>query len=169
MYHNAILCAVFLAGGCVSFRYMVHNPPPPSKRSSPSSSIDGCIYRQGPVVVSKIIDFQNTANPFHSIPIFFHHVRIIMKKARALRIQISRDTLILFNNSSKSKSTNSHDINPSSLNILLPPAYQLHWPSVVVAMRYMNWDLLLFPNASRVPLQEFKGACYVTPDPGRLA
>lgn len=30
MYHNAIFCdmgAVFLAGGCVSFRYMVHNPP----------------------------------------------------------------------------------------------------------------------------------------------
>lgn len=70
MYHNAILCAVFLAGGCVSFRYMVHNRSPP-KRSSPSSSIDGCIYRQGPVVVSKIIDFQNTANRLHSMPIFF--------------------------------------------------------------------------------------------------
>lgn len=141
----------------------------PSKRSSPSSSIDGCIYRQGPVVVSKIIEFQNTANPFHSIPVSFHHVRMIMKKARPLMIPISRDALILFNNSSKSRSTSSHDINPKSLNILLPSAYQLHWPSVVVAMRYMNWDLLLFPNGSRVPLQEFQIACYVTPDPGRLA
>lgn len=33
-------------------------------------------------------------------------------------------------------------------------------------MRYMNWDVLLFPNGSKVPLQEFKSACYITQDPG---
>ncbi|KAL9584973.1 MAG: hypothetical protein Q9212_001795 [Teloschistes hypoglaucus] len=31
-------------------------------------------------------------------------------------------------------------------------------------MRYMNWDVLLFPADSRVPLQEFKTACHVLYD-----
>lgn len=33
-------------------------------------------------------------------------------------------------------------------------------------MRYTNWDVLLFPEGSKVPLQEFKTSCYVTEDPG---
>lgn len=33
-------------------------------------------------------------------------------------------------------------------------------------MRYINWDILLFPDGSKVPLQEFKTRCYVTEDPG---
>ncbi|KAL8629330.1 hypothetical protein Q9189_004979 [Teloschistes chrysophthalmus] len=32
-------------------------------------------------------------------------------------------------------------------------------------MRYMNWDVLLFPADSRVPLQEFRTACHVLYDP----
>ncbi|KAJ6151824.1 hypothetical protein N7470_006952 [Penicillium chermesinum] len=31
-------------------------------------------------------------------------------------------------------------------------------------MRYENWDILLFPEGSRVPIQEFKTQCYVTKD-----
>ena len=34
------------------------------------------------------------------------------------------------------------------------------------AMRYMNWDVLLFPDGSKTPLQEFKTNCFVTQDPG---
>lgn len=33
-------------------------------------------------------------------------------------------------------------------------------------MRYTNWDVLLFPEGSKTPLQEFKTSCYVTDDPG---
>ncbi|KAI4172000.1 MAG: hypothetical protein LQ343_003909 [Gyalolechia ehrenbergii] len=31
-------------------------------------------------------------------------------------------------------------------------------------MRYLNWDVLLFPEQSRVPLREFKTTCHVTYD-----
>ena len=31
-------------------------------------------------------------------------------------------------------------------------------------MRYENWDILLFPEASRVPIQEFKTQCFVVKD-----
>lgn len=33
-------------------------------------------------------------------------------------------------------------------------------------MRYENWDVLLFPEGSRIPLHEFKTQCYVTKDTG---
>ncbi|THC88176.1 hypothetical protein EYZ11_012376 [Aspergillus tanneri] len=33
-------------------------------------------------------------------------------------------------------------------------------------MRYENWDVLLFPESSKVPLQEFKTQCFVTKDTG---
>lgn len=33
-------------------------------------------------------------------------------------------------------------------------------------MRYQNWDVLLFPELSKIPLQEFKVACSVIQDPG---
>ena len=32
-------------------------------------------------------------------------------------------------------------------------------------MRYANWDVLLFPDGSKAPLQEFKTGCYVVQDP----
>lgn len=38
-----------------------------------------------------------------------------------------------------------------------------------VRMRYTNWDVLLFPEGSKVPLQEFKTGCYVTEDPGTFS
>jgi hypothetical protein len=31
-------------------------------------------------------------------------------------------------------------------------------------MRYRNWDVLLFPAGSKVPIQEFKTQCFVTKD-----
>lgn len=31
-------------------------------------------------------------------------------------------------------------------------------------MRYENWDILLFPEGARVPIQEFKTQCFVTRD-----
>lgn len=31
-------------------------------------------------------------------------------------------------------------------------------------MRYENWDILLFPEGSKVPVQEFKTQCFVTKD-----
>ncbi|KAF2268301.1 hypothetical protein CC78DRAFT_613494 [Lojkania enalia] len=31
-------------------------------------------------------------------------------------------------------------------------------------MRYENWDVILFPRNSHIPIQEFKTACYVTQD-----
>jgi hypothetical protein len=34
-------------------------------------------------------------------------------------------------------------------------------------MRYENWDVLLFPAGSKVPLQEFKTQCFATRDLGR--
>ena len=34
-------------------------------------------------------------------------------------------------------------------------------------MRYQNWDVLLFPEVSKVPLQEFKTSCHVIHDHGR--
>lgn len=33
-------------------------------------------------------------------------------------------------------------------------------------MRYENWDVLLFPEDSKVPIQEFKTQCFVTKDRG---
>jgi hypothetical protein len=33
-------------------------------------------------------------------------------------------------------------------------------------MRYQNWDVLVFPDQCKVPLQEFKTACQVIQDPG---
>ncbi|KAL4762353.1 uncharacterized protein BDW70DRAFT_167155 [Aspergillus foveolatus] len=35
-------------------------------------------------------------------------------------------------------------------------------------MRYENWDVLLFPAKSKVPVQEFKTQCFVTRDRGTL-
>ncbi|KAJ4551931.1 hypothetical protein HRR78_003497 [Exophiala dermatitidis] len=32
--------------------------------------------------------------------------------------------------------------------------------TLIVAMRYQNWDVLLFPGGSRVPIQEFDTKCY---------
>ncbi|KAI9719284.1 MAG: hypothetical protein M1812_003614 [Candelaria pacifica] len=32
-------------------------------------------------------------------------------------------------------------------------------------MRYQDWDVLLFPEVSRVPIQEFKTGCFVVQDP----
>ena len=49
-----------------------------------------------------------------------------------------------------------------------PSAYLLHsfpYPQQQI-MRYMNWDVLLFPDGSKVPLQEFKTGCFVTQDLG---
>ena len=31
-------------------------------------------------------------------------------------------------------------------------------------MRYDGWDVILFPKESHIPIQEFKTACYVSPD-----
>lgn len=31
-------------------------------------------------------------------------------------------------------------------------------------MRYRNWDILLFPEGSKAPIQEFKTQCFVTKD-----
>jgi hypothetical protein len=36
-------------------------------------------------------------------------------------------------------------------------------------MRYQNWDVLLFPDLSKIPFQEFKTSCSVVQDPGKLA
>jgi hypothetical protein len=33
-------------------------------------------------------------------------------------------------------------------------------------MRYQNWDVLVFPDQSKIPLQEFKTACQVIQDQG---
>jgi hypothetical protein len=33
-------------------------------------------------------------------------------------------------------------------------------------MRYQNWDVLLFPDLSKIPFQEFKTSCSVIQDPG---
>ena len=33
-------------------------------------------------------------------------------------------------------------------------------------MRYTNWDVLLFAESSKVPIQEFKTNCFAIPDPG---
>jgi hypothetical protein len=34
-------------------------------------------------------------------------------------------------------------------------------------MRYQNWDVLLFPDKSRIPIQEFKTSCHVIQDSGK--
>lgn len=33
-------------------------------------------------------------------------------------------------------------------------------------MRYDNWDVILFPRDSLVPIQEFRTACYASQDEG---
>lgn len=33
-------------------------------------------------------------------------------------------------------------------------------------MRYQNWDVLVFPDSSKIPMQEFKTSCQVIQDPG---
>jgi hypothetical protein len=50
-----------------------------------------------------------------------------------------------------------------------PGILYLYLPYVVPTfqspnMRYRNWDVLLFPGASKVPIQEFKTQCFVTKD-----
>jgi len=35
-------------------------------------------------------------------------------------------------------------------------------------MRYQNWDVLLFPEGSRTPIQEFKTTCHAAKDLGQL-
>jgi hypothetical protein len=34
-------------------------------------------------------------------------------------------------------------------------------------MRYQDWDVLVFPELSKIPLQEFKTSCQVIQDPGK--
>lgn len=34
-------------------------------------------------------------------------------------------------------------------------------------MRYQNWDVLLFSDKSKVPIQEFKATCHVIQDSGK--
>jgi hypothetical protein len=34
-------------------------------------------------------------------------------------------------------------------------------------MRYDNWDVILFPKDSHVPIQEFKTACYNVQNAGK--
>lgn len=34
-------------------------------------------------------------------------------------------------------------------------------------MRYQNWDVLLFPGHSRIPIQEFNSACHILLDQGK--
>ncbi len=36
-----------------------------------------------------------------------------------------------------------------------------------VKMRYQNWDVLIFPDLSKIPFQEFKTSCSVIQDPGK--
>jgi hypothetical protein len=31
-------------------------------------------------------------------------------------------------------------------------------------MRYDDWDVILFPKDSHIPIQEFKTACYASPE-----
>ena len=35
-------------------------------------------------------------------------------------------------------------------------------------MRYIDWDVLLFPEGSKIPLQEYKTGCFVTQDLGKF-
>lgn len=35
------------------------------------------------------------------------------------------------------------------------------------SMRYQNWDVLLFPGHSRIPIQEFNSACHILFDRGK--
>lgn len=36
-------------------------------------------------------------------------------------------------------------------------------------MRYDNWDIILFPEDSNIPIQEYKTACYFSHDEGKVA
>lgn len=35
-------------------------------------------------------------------------------------------------------------------------------------MRYQDWDVILFPESSNIPFQEFRTACFCAQDPGML-
>jgi hypothetical protein len=34
-------------------------------------------------------------------------------------------------------------------------------------MRYDNWDIILFPEKSNIPIQEYRTACYFSRDEGK--
>lgn len=36
-------------------------------------------------------------------------------------------------------------------------------------MRYDNWDVIVFPKESAIPIQEFRTACYTTQDERELS
>lgn len=48
------------------------------------------------------------------------------------------------------------------------PYRELGFFSKVEEMRYQNWDVLLFPDPSKIPVQEFKTSCQVIQDPGEF-
>ena len=35
-------------------------------------------------------------------------------------------------------------------------------------MRYDNWDVILFPEDSNIPIQEYRTACFFSRDEGKL-
>lgn len=35
-------------------------------------------------------------------------------------------------------------------------------------MRYDNWDIILFPEDSNIPIPEYRTACYLSRDEGEL-
>lgn len=47
-----------------------------------------------------------------------------------------------------------------------PLQHIIRWPLGISRMRYQNWDVLVFPDQCKIPLQEFKTACQVIQDPG---
>jgi len=47
---------------------------------------------------------------------------------------------------------------------LLAALLDLNSSNRTPAMRYDDWDVILFPKDSHVPIQEFKTACYVSPE-----
>ncbi|RAR02133.1 binding post-transcriptional regulator [Stemphylium lycopersici] len=47
---------------------------------------------------------------------------------------------------------------------LLVALLDLNSSNPTPAMRYDDWDVILFPKDSHVPIQEFKTACYVSPE-----
>lgn len=49
--------------------------------------------------------------------------------------------------------------------VFISPSY-LARNTQLARMRYENWDVLLFPENSKIPVQEFKTQCFVTKDRG---
>lgn len=48
------------------------------------------------------------------------------------------------------------------------PTYHSIRTSIEISkMRYQDWDVLVFPDVCKIPLQEFKTSCHVVPDPGK--